>query len=176
MKSLHRATGRQLVWRARRLFSPIHDLLDADGADVEPYATLTLQNPFVVSPGARCETADGIWGFRHRSFRRESVIVHAEGSEVEAASFRRSWRRGTIRFPDGREFLWRPSSLLGPEWRIEDSRQIPLLRFRRRFSLRTTYRLEIDPAAGSLVELPCLAGLGYYLLLLSRRRRAARPG
>jgi hypothetical protein len=176
MKSLHRATGRDLVWQSRRLFSPVHDLLDASGLDSEPYATLTLRNPLVVSPGARCETGEGTWEFRHRSFHRESVIVHAEGSEVEAASFQRSWRRGTIRFQDGREFVWRPGSFWGLEWRIEDSRQIPLLRFRKRFSLRTTYHLEIDPAADSLAELSCLAGLGYYLLVLSRRRRAARWG
>jgi hypothetical protein len=174
MRSLHEAAGRELLWRPRSLLSRIYDLVDPDETEAEPYATLTLRGGFLSYPRARGESVDGCWLFRHRGFFREGVTVQVEGSQTPLATFRRYWRRGVVRFEDGREFVWRPVSFWGLAWRFEDPNGMPVVRFRTRFSFpRATTRMELDSSAGRPAGVALLACLGFYLLVLARRRHAA---
>ena len=173
MRTLRDALGRELVWKSRSLLSHEHDLVDAEPADGEPYATLVMRRALFV-PHAVAESADGRWTFRHVGFLRERVVVREDGAGAPGAVYRRHWLRGVLRFEDGREFVWRRESFWSTTWTFQDPGGMILLRFRRRFSFpRISARVEFDPSSGRGSEAALLACLGWYLLLIARRRSAA---
>jgi hypothetical protein len=183
VRSLHDAVGRELVWRPRGLLSRTYDLVDPESEAMSPegaagadaYATLVTHVSPSFSPNARAETADGRWLFQPRGLFRRGVIVLAEGAETPLATFHRYWRRGVVRFQDGRELIWRRESFWSRTWLFEDAGGGVLMRFRRRLSFpRARTGLELDSSAGRVAEVPLLACLGWFLQILARRRAAAR--
>jgi hypothetical protein len=183
MRSLREAAGRELLWISRSLLSHTYDLLDAESQvlpagtppGTDAFATLVMRRSLWADPGAQAEAADGRWVLRHQGFLRSRVLVALEGVESPLATYQSHWRRGVVRFESGREFIWRRPSFWSFAWVFEDPGVGPVMRFRRRFSLgRPAARLELDPSAGRLGEAPLLACLGWYLLLLARRRAARR--
>ena len=175
MRSLQEAVGRELLWKPRSLLSRTHDLVDPESTEGEPYATLLWRPGFMLQGPAEVESGDGRWVLRHRGWFRESVLVMTTDGVTRLAEFRRYWRRGVLRFEDGREFTWRRESFLSRTWRFEDGNGTPVVRFRVRFSFpRSLTRVEIEATAAPLADRALLACLGWYLLALARRRAAAR--
>jgi hypothetical protein len=173
MRSLQEALGRELLWQPRSLLSRAYDLVDPDNPDGDPFATLTTERGLLFYPGAKVESAGGAWLFRPRGLFRERVLVLPDGPGPPLATYRRYWRRGVLRFEGGKEFVWRRPSFWSLSRCFEDGDGIPIARFRTRFSFpRATTWMELDASAGRASEAPLLACLGWYLLLLARRRGA----
>jgi hypothetical protein len=79
-----------------------------------------------------------------------------------------------LRLEDGREFIWRRQAFWSPSWRFEDTNGTAVVCFQWRFSLpRSTTRVEFESSAAPPADLAMLACLGWYLVLMSRRRHAA---
>jgi hypothetical protein len=171
MRSLEEAMGRELTWKARSLFSHTHDLVDLQAGGAEPYATLVSRAGFVMQAPAEAQSGDGSWYFVLRGFFRRDVRVLAADGTTAVATLKRYWRRGVLRFEDGREFVWRRQAFWSPSWRFEDLNGTAVACFRWRFSLpRGTTRVEFDPSAAPAADRALLACLGWYLVLMSRRR------
>ncbi len=174
MRSLQDATGRELVWKSRSLLSRTHDLLDPDAGADGLYATLVWRAGFVLQAPAEAQSGDGSWHFLHQGFFRRDVRVVAADGKTPVATLKRHWRRGVLRFEDGREFIWRRRSFLSPSWRFEDPNGTIVVGLQWRFALpRSTMRVESEASAAPAVDRALLACLGMYLVLMSRRRVAA---
>jgi hypothetical protein len=174
MRSLQEAVGRELQWKPRSLLSRTHDLVDPQTSEGAPFATVLWRPGFMMQGPVEAQSGDGHWIFRHRGFFRESVLVMAEDGATLLAAFQRYWRRGVLRLEGGRQFTWRRESFLSPTWRFEDENGTPVVRFRTRFSFpRSLTRVEIEATAAPAADRALLACLGWYLLVLARRRTMA---
>ncbi len=167
--------GRELMWRARGVFSRAFDLTDPSTDSSEPYATLAWRRGLF--PPADGETSEGRWELRPRGFWRSRILVTPAGSEAPVATFLPGWTGGVLKFEDGRRFRWRRVSWWRLQWVFESADGTPLVRLRHRFAwLRAAATIVIEPAAAEAPEAPLLALLGWYLMLLARRRHAASHG
>lgn len=174
MRSLQEAIGRELVWKPRGLLSRTYDLMDPQADSDGPYATLFWRAGFVLQAPAEAQSGDGSWCFVPQGFFRQNVRVLAADGRTPVATLKRSWRRGVLRLVDGREFVWRRQAFWSPSWRFDDANGIPAVRFQWKFSLpRSTTRVEFESSAVPPAERALLACLGWYLVLMSRRRSAA---
>jgi hypothetical protein len=174
MKSLQEAIGRELIWKPRSLLSRTHDLLDQEADAAGPYATLVWRAGFRLQAPAEAQSGDGSWHFIPQGFFHQHVRVVAADGKTPVATLKRHWRRGVLRFEDGREFVWRRHAFWSPSWRFEDSNGMAVVRFQWRFSLpRSTTRVEFESSAAPAADRALLACLGWYLVLMSRRRLAA---
>ena len=174
MRSLREAIGSELVWRPRSLLSRTHDLVDPQAGDAEPYATLVWRPGFVMQAPAEARSGDGSWYFVSQGFFRQNVRVLAADGKTLVATLKRYWRRGVLRFEDGREFIWRRQAFWSPSWRFEDANGTSAVRFQWQFSLpRSRTRVEFESSAVPPADRALLACLGWYLVLMSRRRAAA---
>lgn len=174
MRSLQEAIGRELVWKPRGLLSGTHDLVDPDAGDAGLYATLIWRPGFLLQAPAEAQSGDGSWWFHHQGFFRQNVRVLAADGRTPVATLKRSWRRGVLRFEDGREFVWRRQAFWSPSWRFDDANGTAVARFQWRFSLpRSTTRVEFESSAAAASDRALLACLGWYVVLMSRRRVAA---
>jgi hypothetical protein len=177
LRSLQEAVGRELIWKPRGLLSRTHDLLDPDSVAAGPYATLVCRAGFAVQAPAAAQSGDGSWHFLQQGFFRQNVRVLAADGKTPVATLKRSWRRGVLRFEDGREFVWRRQAFWSPSWRFDDANGTAVVRFQWRFSLpRSTTRVEFESSAAPTTDRALLACLGWYLVLMSRRRAAAHGG
>jgi hypothetical protein len=175
MRSLREAIGRELIWKPRSLLSRTHDLVDPEAGDAEPYATLVWRPGLLMRGPAEAQSGDGRWFFRRRGLFRMLVLVTAQEGSAPVATLRRHWRRGVLRFEDGREFVWRRQAFWSPSWRFDDANGTAVVRFQWRFSLpRSTARVEFESSAAPPADRALLACLGWYLVLMARRRAAVR--
>jgi hypothetical protein len=174
MRSLQGAIGRELIWKPRSLLSRTYDLVDPEAGAAEPYATLIWRPGLLMRRPAEALSGDGRWYFQHQGFIRQRVRVLAADGKTSVATLKRFWRGGVLRFEDGRGFVWRRHALWSPSWRFEDSNGTAVVRFHWRFSLpRSTTRVDFESSAAPPVDLALLACLGWYMVLMSRRRHAA---
>ena len=175
MRSLQDAIGRELLWKPRSLFSRTHDLVDPEVDGGEPFATLVWRPGLLIRGPAEAQSGDGRWIFRRRGFFRTVVLVMPPDGAVPLGTLRRYWRRAVLRFEDGRQFVWRRESLFSTVWRFEDGNGTAVLRLKTRFPFpRHTARVELESSSAPAADRALLACLGWYLLLLARRRSAAR--
>jgi hypothetical protein len=174
MRSLQEAIGRELIWKPRSLLSRTHDLVEAGEGAAGPYATLLWRAGLLMHAPAEAQSGDGHWYFVPQGFFRQNVRVLAADGKTPVATLKRSWRRGVLRLEDGRGFVWRRQAFWSPSWRFEDTNGTAVVRFQWRFSLpRSTTRVEFESSAAPPIDRALLACLGWYLVLMSRRRHAA---
>jgi hypothetical protein len=172
VKSMQDAVGRELLWRPRSLLSRTHDLVDPEVGDDEAYATLLWRPGFLLRGPAEAQSGDGCWLFRQQGLFQ--MVVLAKEGAAPLATLRQHFRSAVLRLEDGREFVWRRESLFSRTRRFDDANGTAVVRFHWRFSLpRSTARVEIDSSAAPAADRALLASLGWYLMLVSRRRAAA---
>jgi len=171
VRSLQDAVGRELLWKPRSLLSRTHDLVDPETRDGEPFATLVWRPGFLMRAPAEAQTGDGGWFFQQRGLLGMTVLVTPQDGAAPVATLQRYWRRAVLRFEDGREFVWRRESILTRTCRFEDGNGTTVLRLRTRIPFpRSTARVEIESSSAPAADRALLACLGWYLVLLARRR------
>ena len=118
---------------------------------------------------AFAEVASQSWTFKREGFLRPRVNVRTPNSEANLATFWPNWSAGgVVEFPDGRRIHWRSTSFWASEWSFvqDDSRQ--LVRFKQHGGfMKISARIEFGSADTDLRELPMLAALGWYLMLIT---------
>jgi hypothetical protein len=124
---------------------------------------------------ATAEVASQNWTFKREGFLHPRVTVRAQKSEVNLAVFHPSWSGGgVVEFPDGRQIRWRHASFWRSEWAFVQGEDRQLLLFKQHEGfLKISARLECDPANAAMPDLPLLAALGWYLMLLTAQDSAA---
>ena len=124
---------------------------------------------------ASAEVASQNWTFKREGFLHPRVTVRAPNSDVNLAVFQPSWSGGgVVGFPDGRQIHWRCTSFWRSEWTFVQGEDRQLLRFKQHEGfLKVSARLEFDPADAATPDLPMLAALGWYLMLLTAQDSAA---
>jgi len=134
------------------------------GEDV--LATLRWQKTF--GSLALAESPGGAWTFKRSGFLTPTVSVRAQGSESTVAVLKPGWRgEGTLQFSDGRRYQWVIAGFWRPQWTFAGEGGGPLIHFKYDLAfLQQTMEVEIEPGAGSLKDLPLLATLGWYLIVL----------
>jgi hypothetical protein len=124
---------------------------------------------------ASAEVASQNWMFKKEGFFHPRFFVRVPNSDVNLAVFRLKWTgSGTLEYPDGRQIRWRRTRFWRPKWVFVQGENRPLLRFKQRIGLmKISARVEFDPADAAMSDLPMLAALGWYLLLLATQAAAA---
>jgi hypothetical protein len=162
MKTVREMAGRPLEWTQpnalRRRFE-----LRAGG---EVVATLRWEKTFGSS--AVAESADGEWVFRYTGIFRSRISVRPAGSESEVAVLKPGWKgEGTLQGPGGRSYRWSCASFWRSEWLFANAAGEPLVRIKPgSATFRQSAEVRVEPRAVSLPDLPLLAVLGFYLIVL----------
>jgi hypothetical protein len=129
----------------------------------------------IFSSCASAGVASQNWTFKKEGFIHPRFLVRIPNSDVNLAVFRLKWTgSGTLEYPDGRQIRWCRTSFWRPNWVFIQGENRPLLRFKQRIGLmKISARVEFDPADAAMPDLPMLAALGWYLLLLATQGAAA---
>jgi hypothetical protein len=123
---------------------------------------------------ASAEVASQDWTFKREGFLHPRVTVRTPNSDANLAVFYPSWSGGgLVEFTDGRQIHWRCNSFWRSEWAFVQGEDRRLLLFKQHEGfLKISARLEFDPASAAAPDLPLLAALGWYLMLLTAQDAA----
>lgn len=149
-----------LVWIQPSLLSRAWALRDAS----ELIATLEWKSAYQAS--AVGATATGEWSFRLEGFFRSWVTVTRLDRDDPPARLRALPSfNGKLELPDDRILSW-DSNFWLTKWIWSASEGLEIMRMSRNLSLRTEGTLDWDPRVTGIDELPMLALLGWYLIIL----------
>lgn len=112
--------------------------------------------------------AESQWTFKRGGFLRPHVTVREAGSPDTIAVFEASWGAGTLECPGSRRFRWAPSDFWRSRWTwgCAGCPEIAAFSSDPKF-MKKEGRLEVSTQGAELPELPLLALLGWYLLILA---------
>lgn len=148
------------MWVQPSLLSRSWELRDAG----EVVATLEWKSAFQAS--AVGTTASGEWSFKLEGFFRSWVTVRRLDREEPQALFRALPSfNGKLELPDDRVLSW-DSNFWLTKWLWSAGDGMEIMRMSRNLSLRTEGTAEWDSRVASIDELPMLALLGWYLIIL----------
>lgn len=130
-----------------------------------------LKWPRMFSSRAEGRTSNARWVFRSPGIFSRRIEVIDETTSVGAAVLERKFGgKGDLTFPDGRRILWTFEGWVPRMPLFATTDGFPIMRFHHRFGwFRRQESIEIDPTARAMKELPLLALLGRYLMVLHRR-------
>jgi hypothetical protein len=160
--------GRELEWKQPSAWKMEYEL--RTGEDL--VATLRFRSSF--GSFATAESADGCWTFKRVGFWQTRVTIRGCGSDTEIAMFKNNtWSGGgTLEMHDGRQFLattnfWQTNL----EFKTEAGQT--LVQFKPGGLVHLSAKVEIEPTAAGLPELPWLVMLGWYLIVMMYMDSAA---
>ena len=175
METISNFIGSNLYWVQPKTFERRFELR----AEQSILATLTFHSEFGTLATAEVDRVK--WTYKRVGFLNPRVTVREVGSEANLAVYQpRFWGDGTLSFALGATFHWKPVNFWATDWAFMDSTDKVLLAFKpgsekSKLSdiFKTQAALEIEPLAASLAQLPLLATLGWYLLILHQEDAAA---
>jgi hypothetical protein len=123
---------------------------------------------------ATAEVASQLWTFKREGFLHPRVTMRTANADVNLAVFHPSWSGGgVLEFPDGRRIRWRCTSFWKSEWSFVEGEDRQLLLFKQHEGfLKISARLEFNPSDAAMPDLPLLAALGWYIMLLTAQDAA----
>jgi hypothetical protein len=169
VKSMREFPDRELKWTQPELLKKYFELLCGD----DRIGTLRWEKSF--GSLATAEASEGQWTFKRGGFLRPHVTVRESGSAETIAMFEASWGgTGSLQYRGGQRIRWAPSGFWHSRWMwvSENGPEIAGFSSDHRF-MKTEGRLEVSTDGAGLPELPLLALLGWYLLILAADDNAA---
>jgi len=122
---------------------------------------------------ATAEVASHTWTFKREGFFHPRATVRSPGSTTNLAVFQPNWSgTGILEFSSGRQIRWNRTSFWKSEWSFVERDDRPLLLFKQHTGLMKISAL-LESQNGSEPELPLLAALGWYLLILTAEDESA---
>lgn len=160
MNGLDERAGGELLWTPTKGVQRSYDLR----AGEETLGTLRWERGTL----AAADLGDDHWTFKREGFWHPRVTVRAAGSTTDLAIFRPGWSgAGTLELSPARSVQWRAANMWHSQWAWHEADGRPLLHFKSRQGwTRHEASVTIEPAAVGSPELPLLAALGWYLLVL----------
>jgi hypothetical protein len=112
------------------------------------------------------DTANERWTLTREGFWHPRVTVRAPGSDADVAIFHTSWKKGGILELDGGRWLrLRLPTLTRWKWTWTDMHDRPLVHLGHGFLMKNG-QVTIEPDAAESPDVPLLAVLGWYLLVI----------
>lgn len=149
-----------LTWIQPSLLSRVWELRDVDAS----VATLEWRSAYQAF--AIGTTATGQWSFRLEGFFRSWVTIRRLSRDEPPALFRALPSfNGKLELPDDRLLSW-DSNFWLTKWIWSAPDGLEIMRMSRHLTLRTEGTLEWDARVTTIDELPMLALLGWYLIIL----------
>ena len=134
-------------------------------ANNELVATLRFRSS--LGSFATGESADGCWTLKRVGFWQTRVTVRLCGGNSDIASFRNNtWSGGgTLVLSDGRMFP-ATTNLWQTKLEFQNESNNALVQFRSGGVLHQSAKVEIQPSAVGIPELPLIMMLGWYLIVM----------
>jgi hypothetical protein len=162
MKSIRDRVGHELKWVQPHTLKMEYELLDGD----ELVANLRFRSSF--GSLATGESEDGCWTFKRVGFWQTRATIRKCGADQDLAVFRNNtWTNGgTLELPDGRRYAANTNFWM-TSYEFSTEAGMPLVTYRRIDGVwHLSSRVEIQPGATALDELPWLVMLGWYLTVM----------
>lgn len=143
-------------------------------------ASLEFQSSFGSLAVAAC--GEERWTFKRVGFFRPRVTIRREGEQKDLAVYRPKWTssEGTLEFFGGQTYVFQTANfwatryvLASADGQVLVSYQSGLEENHLKDIFKSQARVEIDPAAANLPELPLLVCAGWYLIILHKDDSAA---
>lgn len=175
LHKIKHAVDQELHWVQPKAMQRRFDLLGV----TQCFATLEFTSAF--GSLATAWTADGAWTYKRVGFFSPRITVRAEGSENDLAIYRPRWTgmQGTLEFAGGQAYLWNTVNFWATRFQITDASGQPVMAFQTGLGdfklsdfFKTQARVEINPLAAGSPDLPLLATLGFYLIILQQEDSA----
>jgi len=159
--------GGPLVWTQPKALPREYQLTRGE----EPVGWLRFQKPF--GSLATAEVGSHSWTFKREGFFHPRATVRTPGSDANLAVFRPNWSgTGVVELSGGRVIRWHRTSFWKSEWSFLERDDRPLLLFKQHTGLMKISAL-VESESATEPELPLLAALGWYLLLLNAEDESA---
>lgn len=139
------------------------------------FATLEFQSAWGSLATAIC--SDGNWSFKRVGFFNPRVTVRSAGQETDLAVYRPKWTgtEGELAFLSGQHFHWKAANFWATQYAFVMPDGSPILTFKPGVEeghlsdfFKYQARVEIEPGVIRIPELPVLALLGWYLMILQQ--------
>lgn len=175
-QSLKAMNTQTLYWVQPKAMEKRFELRSAD----HQYAGLHFPSAF--GSLATASTADGTWTYKRVGFFSTRITVRAEGSETDLAIYKPKWTgmQGTLETAAGQTYLWNTANFWGTRFQFTDANGTPLVNFHLGADdwklsniFKTQARMEIDPGAVGVSDIPLLATIGFYLINLYQEDSSA---
>ena len=169
MRSIREFPGRELKWTQPKLLNKYFELLS--GEDL--VGSLRWEKSF--GSLAAAEASERQWTFKRGGFLRPHVTVREADSTETIALFEANWGgTGSVQYRGGQPIRWVSSGFWRSRWMwLSDSgAEIAAFSSDHKF-MKTEGRLEVSAHGAEVPELPLLALLGWYLLILAAEDTAA---
>jgi hypothetical protein len=153
--------GSELEWvRTRTLFRMEYELRSGD----ETVAVLRFQT---IGSIATAECSDGCWTFERVGFWRNKTVVRACGEKTSLGLFKENkWvEGGTLELIGGRRYI-ATTNRWCTQYEIRDNEGAPVIRLSRSGLVRQSVSVTIHSKITNLQELPWLAMLAYYQMVM----------
>lgn len=167
MESIQQYLGQELRWVQPSMTSMSYELQAPEIGT--PLATMRWETMWA----ARAEgyTNDGMYYLDRRGLFNINVQVREQKEADPVAILKPHWNyNGTLTFTNGNRFEWKSTSMWQSEWKWESSEGGQLMNFRPHQTWKNMMKAEavvlIDPAAADFPEMPVLALLGWYQMIL----------
>jgi len=160
MKSIRKFADQPLTWTQIRAMTRQYELRSGDGL------VATLEWPRMFSSWARGKSVDGEWTFERDGWPCQ-ITVSSFGSGAEIGVLKLGWGEGTLVCANGSCYHWKRPSFWRGEWAFTDEKDQTLVQFTFEFDFfKFRAATKISPAAIVIPELPLLALLGCYTMIL----------
>ncbi len=164
------ARAQSLVFKQSSAMSRQYDLLAGDGT------IGSLQWPKMCGSLAEGRIGSSSWTFKRTGLWHPTVTIRTpESGDSDVGRFAIGWRGGDLTLAGGRTLRWEPLTFWGAKWAFTDvARREQVLDFEVGHGFfKMSIALHVDDASASLPELPLLALLGAYLLVMAAQEEAA---
>lgn len=161
MRKIAELVGQQLEWVQPSVFKMHYELRAGD----EVAATLRFRSAF--GSFATGESADGCWTFKRIGFWQTKATVRVCDTDVDIATFKNNtWSSGgTLELSAGRKFL-ATTNFWQTNLEFQDELGGTLIKFKTSGLLHLSAKVNVEPNAVSLPELPWVVMLGWYLTVM----------
>ena len=165
--SLNEFIGQEMLWQPTAAMKARYELV----AGNQMVASFDMSN---WGSSSIAQTPDGIFSIKRDGVFKPRVNVRA-GSEAGTmlASFKQNWSSGgDLQFTDGRTFTLRKTNFWGSKKAWLDATGQIIMTFQAK-SFSRTVGVSVAPEAAVFPDLPLLAALGLYIIILIKREAAA---
>jgi hypothetical protein len=168
MKSISSFIDTSLQWVQPSAFKPMYELRSGDEC------ILTLRFPKWFSTTVRVEAAEGRWEIKRVGFWKQRIEIQREGDHLPFATCTmQGWtnNKGTVELPKGRRVSI-TANCWTSRYDVATPTGEPMMVLKCKIGLKPHAELTLHPKGTSYPELPWIAALVWYLVLLARRRAA----
>jgi hypothetical protein len=161
MKSIRDFATKPMTWTQPTLVRRNYEL--RAGPDV--LAKLHWQMPW--GSQAIAETINGAWMFKRDGWFSPNVMICDSLKKTANWTLNVKWGEGTFDHPSGYSYQWQRLSAGQGEWKFKSISRQPLIEFTLKpAAFRYESKMQIDVSAPDILELPLLATLGWYIMIL----------